>query len=212
MRNDAVIFDIDGTLWDASAASAAGWNDALAGLGVDRVLSAADIRSVTGQPYEVCVDILLPGLQTSYPGLFQALNDHEMAAIKARGGGFFPGALAAVRELSANFRVFLVSNCQQWYLDLFLGFSGLGPVLAGSDCHGKSGLPKGAMLRRMKNVHSLRSPAYIGDTAGDREAAAKAGVEFIHAAWGFGGPERGVKTVSSFAELRKYLTGGNSAN
>jgi phosphoglycolate phosphatase len=205
MLYDAAIFDIDGTLWDASRTSAEGWNSGLAKLGIDRRISPSQIRSVTGNAYERCVEILLPGLQASCPELIQTLNDCEMAAIRSRGGEFFRGAVVAIRELSESLRVFLVSNCQEWYLDLFLGFSGLRPVLAGFDCHGISGLPKSAMLRKIKGAYLLNNPVYVGDTAVDQAAAKMAGIEFIHVSWGFGEPDGDVKTANSFAELMEYL-------
>ncbi len=49
---DALIFDIDGTLWNASAASAKGWNQGFAQLGIDRTVSAEEIERVAGQPFE----------------------------------------------------------------------------------------------------------------------------------------------------------------
>ena len=108
-------------------------------------------------------------------------------------------------RLARDYGTFLVSNCQEWYLNHFLRFSGFGPVLAGVDCHGTSGLPKNEMLARIVREHSLRNALYIGDTAGDEKAAALAGIAFIHVAWGFGRPEGTPKTVQSFAELMGYL-------
>jgi phosphoglycolate phosphatase len=207
MRYNAVIFDIDGTLWDASAVSVDGWNRGLAELDIAETVSTAGIRSVTGNPYETCVDMLLPGLRLQYPGLVQTLNDCEMVAIRARGGEFYDGAIEGIRALSRDFKVFLVSNCQPWYLELFLDFSGIKPVLSGSDCHGASGLPKDGMLRRMKNDYRLKSPVYVGDTAGDETAAKLAGMDFLHVSWGFGKPEKETKSVGSFAELVEYLRG-----
>jgi phosphoglycolate phosphatase len=99
----------------------------------------------------------------------------------------------------------LVSNCPEWYLNLFLEFSQLGPVLSGVDCHGMSGLPKEAMFRRLIRDHSLKNPVYIGDTASDEGAAALAGITFIHVAWGFGKPEGAPRSVRSFTELLDYL-------
>jgi phosphoglycolate phosphatase len=55
---DALIFDIDGTLWNASPASAKGWTRGLAQLGIDKAISAEQIEQVAGYPYEQCVDIL----------------------------------------------------------------------------------------------------------------------------------------------------------
>jgi phosphoglycolate phosphatase len=212
MPYDAVIFDIDGTLWDASAVSADGWNAGLAALGIARRVSTAGIRSVTGNPYEVCVDILLPGLRLEYPGLVQTLNDSELAAIRARGGEFFTGAIEGVRKLGRDFKIFLVSNCQPWYLELFLGFSGIEKLLAGSDCHGASGLPKDGMLRRMKNDYRLTNPVYVGDTAGDQIAAGSAGIDFIYVSWGFGRPAGDARSVDSFPELVAYLRGQKTSS
>jgi len=205
MYNDAIIFDIDGTLWNASLASANGWNAGLTKLGIDRKISPEQIENVTGNPYETCVDILLPGLKEKYPDLLRILNDSEMEAVKSSGGDFYQGVIVGVRELASKYKVFLLSNCQHWYLNLFLDFSGLKPMLSGFDCHGISGLHKSDMLLRIKKNYSLNKPLYIGDTASDEMAAREANIEFIYASWGFGRPAEEAKAVKSFTELMDYL-------
>jgi phosphoglycolate phosphatase len=207
MRHDAIIFDIDGTLWDASRASAEGWNSGLAKLGINKKVSTEQLRNVAGSPYEKCVDTLLPGLKEKYPDLLQTLNDCETEAVQSRGGDFFNGAIEGVQALAGEFKVFLVSNCQKWYLNLFLDFSGLKPALAGFDCHGLSGLPKNEMLSRIKSNYFLINPVYVGDTASDEASARLAGIKYVHVAWGFGEPGRETRTVSSFNEIQDYLRG-----
>jgi phosphoglycolate phosphatase len=205
MDNDAIIFDIDGTLWNASTASSNGWNAALAKIGIDKNISPKQIEKVAGNPYEKCVDILLPGLKVKYPDLIRELNDSEMEAVKSSGGNFYDGVIEGFRKLAGKYKIFLVSNCQDWYLNVFLDFSGLKPVLTGFDCHGMSGLPKSEMLSRIQTLHSLSNPVYIGDTASDEKAAKEANIEFIYASWGFGAPAGETKTVNSFNELVYYL-------
>jgi phosphoglycolate phosphatase len=178
---DALIFDIDGTLWDASPACAKGWNRGLEKLGIDQRVSPAQIERVSGLPYEQCIDTLLPGLRTKFPDLFDKLNQFETEAVKSDGGEFFTGALEGIRHLAERYKIFLVSNCQEWYMGLFLNFSDLRPVLTGFDCHGLSGLPKNEMLSRIRDKHSLHNPVYIGDTDGDETAAKLADMAFIHA-------------------------------
>jgi phosphoglycolate phosphatase len=203
---DALIFDIDGTLWNASPACAKGWNLGLEQLGIDRRVTPEQIEKVSGHPYEQCIDILLPGLRAKIPELSDTLNQCETEAVRADGGEFFEGVLDGIRRLAEQYKIFLVSNCQEWYLELFLDLSALRPVLTGFDCHGLSGLPKNEMLLRLKDNQSLHYPAYIGDTAGDETAAKLSGMDFIHAAWGFGQPAAESTTVHSFSKLLRYLT------
>jgi phosphoglycolate phosphatase len=205
MIADAIVFDIDGTLWDASAASAEGWNEGLAQLGIDKKVSAEQIAAVAGRPYELCVDTLLPGMREANPGLLGILGDCEHASVERNGGKFFDGALDAVARLAADHEVLLASNCQEWYLQLFLSFSGLEPFLSGVDCYGRSGLPKPEMLVRMRHTHSWASPIYVGDTAGDESAAQAAAMTYMHCSWGFGCPGGTPTIVSSFAELVSIL-------
>jgi phosphoglycolate phosphatase len=203
---DALIFDIDGTLWNASPPCARGWNLGLKKLGIDLKVTPEQIENVSGQPYEQCIDSLLPGLREKIPELFNTLNQSETEAVQSDGGEFFDGVLEGIRNLAKRYKIFLVSNCQEWYMGLFLDFSKLRPLLTGFDCHGLSGLPKNEMLLNLTSKHYLHNPVYIGDTAGDETAAKLAGMAFIHVAWGFGRPEGKPITVHSFRELLDYLS------
>ncbi len=205
MNYDALIFDIDGTLWNASATSAKGWNMGLAKLGIDKKVSAEQISMVAGLPYEECIDTLFPGLKESHSELLNTLDNSETEAIQSEGGQFFDGVIEGITGLANHYQIFLVSNCQEWYLDLFLDFSGLKHVLSGTDCNGISGLPKNEMLLRMKRDYALNNPVYIGDTAGDEEAAERANIDFIFVSWGFGKPNGNPVAVNSFAELIKHI-------
>lgn len=205
MIADAVVFDIDGTLWNASGSSARGWNRALAQLGIKGNVSAEQIAMVAGNPYEKCVDTLLPGMRAANPKLLETLSACERTSVERDGGVIFDGALEAVAQLAGDHEVFLVSNCQDWYLELFLRFSGLGPLLSGVDCNGRSGLAKSEMLLRMKHAHSWASPVYVGDTASDEAATESANMTYVHVSWGFGQPKGTPTIVNSFAELVSSL-------
>lgn len=203
---DALIFDIDGTLWNASPASAKGWNIGLKKLGIDQEVSSAQIEKVAGNPFEECVDILLPGIRAKVPELFDTLDKFETQVVRTEGGMFYDGVLEGIRQLAGRYKIFLVSNCQEWYMRQFLDFSNLRPVLAGFDCHGLSGLPKDKMLLKLKGTYALCNPVYIGDTVGDETASQMAGMTFIHAAWGFGKPQSRPIVVSTFKELFDFLS------
>jgi len=205
MDNDAIIFDIDGTLWNACPASAKGWNIGLEKLGIEQKITSKQIENVAGNSYEKCIDILLPGFQEKYPELLDTLNSSEIEVVKSDGGKFYDGVINGIKALASSYKIFLVSNCQDWYMELFLKFSGLEPVLTGFDCHGMSGLPKHKMLKRIASDYALINPVYIGDTEGDESAAKLANMDFIHATYGFGKPQNEVKSFDSFDNILKYL-------
>ena len=53
---DSIIFDLDGTLWDASEASATGWNVVLVKNNLPEFqVTADDIRKISGLPFDECL-------------------------------------------------------------------------------------------------------------------------------------------------------------
>lgn len=205
MTNDAIIFDIDGTLWNACPASTKGWNIGLTKLGVNKKVTVKQMESVAGNPFDKCVEILLPGLQKKYPNLLNTLNDCENEVVKSNGGIFYDGVINGIKTLTSSRKVFLVSNCQDWYMKFFLEFSGLKPLLTGFDCHGMSDLAKHEMLIKIKSNYFLNNPVYIGDTEDDKSEAHLADIDFIHVFYGFSSPIKEVINFNSFAALLDYF-------
>ena len=117
---DALIFDIDGTLWNASKSTAKGWNNGLESLAIEERVTPKGIESVAGNPYEVCIEILLPGLSQKHPKLFKALSKYEQISVAKEGGVFYEKSLEGIRKLSKKYPIFILSNCQDWYLEIFL--------------------------------------------------------------------------------------------
>jgi phosphoglycolate phosphatase len=207
-KYDALIFDLDGTLWDAAAASAHGWNLALAELGLTERVTVDGIRSVSGSPFHRCIEILLPGLHPAPEALVKALDRAERMGLEAMGGVLYPGVAEGVPRLAGSYRLFVVSNCPGWYLDEFLRFSGLGEHLSGYDCHGSSGLGKSEMLAGLCETHAIGRAVYTGDTRGDQQAAASAGMDFAFARYGFGTVEDAALSFGSFGGLVEHFLDG----
>lgn len=185
-KHDALIFDVDGTLWDAAHVSAHGWNKALAGIGLPARVTTDDIRSVSGRPFAQCVEALLPGLRSTHETLLESLEREERAAFDTLAGELYEGVAGGFPRLAAVYPLFVVSNCPDWYLDTFLRVTGFGRYLAGYDCHGISGMSKGEMLESMRQSHRITRGVYVGDTQSDRDAAEAAGLEFAFVRYGFG--------------------------
>ena len=207
-RHDSVIFDLDGTLWDASATSAGGWNRVLDDLAPRyRRVSADDLRAVAGMPFLDCVQKLFGDLGPEAEEFCEALNDSERRAIEPRGGTLFDGVSSGIPLLAKQLDLFLVSNCQSWYLEAFWTHSELRSHFRGSDCHGRSSASKARMISALVQGYSLKAPIYIGDTAGDEEASAAAGVPFGHVSYGFGVAAHPKHRFDSFRQLVGWFHG-----
>ena len=204
MKYDSLIFDLDGTLWDACPTTADSWNSKLKELNIPVVLSADDIRSVAGKPNALCIEILLSKYYG--PQLVADLTIAEQHAIRERGGDLYAGVAEKIPALAATHKLFIVSNCPDWYLKLFFERFQLHKHFTDWDCVGTSGLPKYQMIQNLIDNHQLQNTVYIGDTLGDEEAAQGAKIPFIHAAYGFGTAKNPKETYNSFEELVTNLS------
>nr|WP_275951711.1 HAD-IA family hydrolase [Flavonifractor plautii] len=97
--------------------------------------------------------------------------------------------------------MFIVSNCQDGYIEAFFQAHGLGKFFKDYENPGRTGKPKGDNIALVVQRNGLKKPLYIGDTQGDYNAATQAGVPFLHAAYGFGHIDREVPHVDAFADI-----------
>ncbi len=107
-------------------------------------------------------------------------------------------------ELSRQSALFVVSNCQDGYIQAFFAGTGLGKYFTGFECAGRTGRPKGENIALVVKQYGLKRPVYVGDTMLDCVSAREAGVPFVHAAYGFGKVE-GVPAVGRLADLPEVL-------
>ena len=110
----------------------------------------------------------------------------ECEYISNHGGKLYPGVGQLFQLLSPTVGLYIVSNCQDGYIQCFGRYTGLERYICDFECSGVTGLSKGENIRLIARRNFLRSPIYVGDTAMDEESARSAGVPFIHAAYGFG--------------------------
>jgi phosphoglycolate phosphatase len=159
---DSLIFDLDGTLWDTSEACARGWNDVVERQGlVFRKIHADDVRAVMGKPHEV-------------------IEDNR--AVLEYGGRLYDGVVEGLNALRAEYRLYIVSNCQAGYIETFIQYAQLHDVFSDYECWGNTGQSKDRNLAALIQRNALTAPLMVGDMESDRAAARACDVEFWHAA------------------------------
>ena len=201
---DSIIFDLDGTLWNASKSSAIGWTKGLQQLGSTQCISKEQIESVAGKPNNVCLKEIIEDFGVDFVKIEETLDIMEKKAIQEFGGDLYPNFFDTITQLNQKKRLFLISNCQEWYLDLFLSMTNTKNIFVDYDCHGISKFEKSKMIKKMKNKHSLANPIYVGDTIGDYMACIDSQIKFIHARYGFYTNE--IENTDYITELKQLIS------
>ena len=205
---DSIIFDLDGTLWDSTGNVALAWEKARQQVDyVVEPITREKVRSITGMAYDVIFEVLLPDMEVGKRDYFKAVcAKSEIDTLNEIGGDLYPELDETIKYLSGKYKLYIVSNCQSGYIETFLSHCPVAGYFLGHQCYGTKGQPKAENIKDIVNDHQLKAPVYIGDTKGDRDSAAKAGVPFIFASYGFGKVEDGmVVTIDGFGELKELL-------
>ena len=204
MKFESLIFDIDGTLWDSRALVAKGYNAQLHDEGMERFCVDAEVlKSVFGKVMTEIADILFAELppQERYP-LLERCMEREGETLHSDPCNIgYPKVKETLEELVKTHRLFIVSNSQCGYPELCMQKLGLEQLISGHLCFGDTGTCKGDTIKKLMNDHNITSACYIGDTAGDMEAADHAGIPFVYCTFGFGNPDHYWKKIDTFAQL-----------
>ncbi len=204
---DSIIFDLDGTLWDATAACALSWNAGLEQAGITHRVDRDAIRSVTGKPFHECMSSLF-GHESSLDleQLGTLITAHERESLLSNGVQLYENLIPGLEALSRHYGLYIVSNCQSWYLQGFLDFSKSRRLFRDQTCHGDMGLLKSEMIKAIMLRNGLSRSLYIGDTASDEIAAQDAGIDFGYASYGYGEVSSSVFSFPTFQAIVSTLS------
>lgn len=208
MTEKGILFDMDGTLWDASEQVTAAWNIALAknaDLG-GRQITAAQMQNLMGKTMTDIFHILLPNAdEKRRTAIAEDCCEEENSYLRSHGAVLYPGVAETLGELSHSYRLFIVSNCQDGYIEAFLAYYGFGSLFTDTECFGRTGKTKKDNIRLLLERNHLKQAVYIGDTQLDFESAQFAGLPFIHASYGYGEVKEAAHSINGFSELTEIV-------
>ena len=207
-KYDSIIFDLDGTLWDSTGVVAEAWQAAKEQVDfINEDITAEMVKGITGMTYKAIFEKLFPYIDDTKREEYKSFAaKYELEILHTKGGQLYPQLEETLKYLSASYRLFIVSNCQSGYIEVFFKTSGLEKYFQGHQCYGTKNMPKADNIKDIVNDHGLKVPVYVGDTMGDYSAAVGAGVRFIFAAYGFGKvDEDQVATLEQVSDLVELL-------
>jgi len=206
---DSIIFDLDGTLWDSTEEVAFSFNKVLKEKypNVTDEVTASKLQSLFGKHlYEIAEKLFLSVPKEMSHQIIDDCCAYETVYLAENGAKLYDGLEEVLQELSKKYRLFIVSNCQEGYIQCFFkAYPHLEKYFIDYEYPGRSGKLKADNIRLVIERHHLQHPVYVGDTAGDADAAKEAGVPFIYARYGFGNVAEYDDVIDSLRELKSKL-------
>lgn len=210
MKTDGIILDIDGTLWNSTDIVAEAWNEAIRSFGISETrVDGARLRGLFGRTMDAIAADIFPEMEEGRRlEILDACTKAEEEALERDPCDiFYPGVIDTIHALKEKGqRLFIVSNCQQGYIELVMQKGGFAACIADHLCFGDTGKGKDENIRLLVAKNGLKTPFYVGDTQGDSDAAAAAGVPFVFASYGFGDVSAYNGRIGAFAELMNLVS------
>lgn len=200
---DALIFDMDGTMWDAVDTYAEIWNMAFEREGIERRITRDDLLALIGTPIDDIMRHFVPAERVEH--LLKTIADLVVTELPRLGGKLYDGVQEGVAELAKHYRLFMLSNCDELELPIFVRYAGIEPYITDTLAYGNTRLRKAENMQLLAEKYHLQHPVYIGDTAGDCNEAHRAGVPFVWMSYGFGTTDKAQLQFDTFADMTRHF-------
>lgn len=187
MKIEMIIFDLDGTLWETEDVTYKSANEVLKKHNIAQEVSMEMVRKSMGATFSETAENYMPYLSKDVrEEILQEILDNHNVHLSKSGGNVYPNIENALKKLNQNHKLAIVSNCAGGYIETFLETSGLKKYFVDFAAAAQLKVSKAEAIKRVIYTNNVTSAIYVGDTQKDFEASQGAGIEFIHAKYGFG--------------------------
>ena len=203
----AVIFDLDGTLWDATGCTPEIWNRILKKHNMEGFqMSRERVSTLMGMTMEEIGDELFPDLPSAgRKRIVDEYGEEEVLYLSRYGAELYYRTGETIEKLSEQYDLYIVSNSQDGYVQAFMQAHGLASYFRDFEMSGRTGMDKGENILLLMERNNITDAVYVGDTEKDETAARYAGIPFIFAKYGFGKAICPDVVIESIAKLPEAL-------
>lgn len=209
MRYDMIIFDLDGTLWETEYISYKTANAVLKKYEEDKEITMEVVKSTMGCTYAETAEMYMPYYDVEKrEKILGQMLDLNAQILAEFGGNVYKNLKETLDVLSKDYKLAIVSNCADGYIESFLNSSKLDKYFVDYMAAAKYKVTKAEAIRQVIQRNDINSAIYVGDTINDYKATLGAEVDFIQAKYGFGedlGTEYSIEDISQLPELLENL-------
>lgn len=190
MKYNAILFDLDGTLWDSRKSLIENWNRILSKHQLlQKKLEADDMNQYMGLLIKDVLKDLFPTVSSQQIlEIMRKIEQSENESIRHHGGILYMNVEETLKKLAQNHSLFIVSNCQDGYIEAFMDYFGFRDLFTDFESHGRTQKNKEENIRLLMKRNKLEKEesVYIGDTQTDYQSATANGIDFLFCNYGFG--------------------------
>ena len=206
LRPDSIIFDMDGTLWDAVDTYTESWNIVFKELGIDFHVDRNELAKMVGWEGKKVHAAIMPDFdEQKRQSIYARVNELRRELLPKNGGTLYEGVKEGLEQLAGQYKLYIVSNCAVGVIRLFIDWAGINDHIIDEIAYGTNYMPKHHNIKMLIDRHELKSPVYVGDTAGDAEQSRLAGVPFVFVSYGFGETDDHDLRFDNFTDLTNYF-------
>ncbi|MGU3377030.1 HAD family hydrolase [Chryseobacterium sp. M5A1_1a] len=210
MNKKNLIFDLDGTLWDSRATIIKIWNEVLGKHQlINYEMKPEDMNQYMGLLANDILKDMIPGISDlKIQEVLSEVIAKENKVLHKQGGILYDGVEDTLKSLASSRNLFIVSNCQDGYIESFLEYYQFNDLFVDFESHGRTKKPKSENIQLLmeRNHLSTEDSVYIGDTQTDYKSAASNGLSFIFCEYGFGKLDFPHEdSISTFSDIDLYI-------
>ncbi len=199
----AIIFDLDGTLWDTSNETKKIWSEVAKQYNLKN--SNYKISDIMGMTREEIIEYLFKNDRELGRNFITECQKKENKYFATNGGHIYNNVPKVIYDLYNQFELYIVSNCQSGYIESFLQYYSLRKYFKDFECSGNTGEEKSKNIRRILHRNKISFAIYVGDTEKDYYAAKVNNLPFVWASYGFGTCEKYDESINDISELKKII-------
>ncbi len=204
-KDNAIIFDLDGTLWDTIDSCLKSISDVKKEhKEITKEITKDEVISSMGLPFDDIVKIYYGYLNKDKAVQYaKEAFDRNIKNLMTNGGTLYENTTDIIKELSEDYSLYIVSNCIEGYIESFLETSNLKKYFKDFESNGRTKKSKGENIKLIIDRNNIKKAIYVGDTISDMKAADYANIPFVQARYGFGNNLETNYYINTIEELPK---------
>lgn len=206
MKENGVIFDLDGTLWEVIEATYNSANEVAKKYKLQEITKEV-ICNVFGKNKIEAAQMYFPYLNSEKAvELLDEISEINVNYLLNNGGNLYPNLKATLNKLKEKYDLFIVSNSGNIkYVEAFIISANLNDYFKDYIAASYIQITKAEAIEKIILENNLKHAIYVGDTKYDLDASRTAKIPFIHAKYGFCKNLDAKYYIDSFEELPEVV-------